>query len=257
MLRWIRKTAAILGLPFTTEDTGQEVQKRPAGASVSGYYAAVDTLMSQEKMLAKLDAQGYRFSEAPQGGGGGLMVTLGKAVIDSSGAGMSGVDDDQDPFGYGQGTLNLGYVVAQNRLFRLYPLVGIGGAGGGIAVKPQEDAEDDAAGAGEKPDRPGAFVVSAGVGLDVSVRVWRASLLGGLRVGLILEIAQPLNLTVKPRLQVITGTGLHFTDDKAQGKTAGTRSRPKRRRRGRRRRVRAKSSKRFTERRFQRLQRRV
>jgi hypothetical protein len=207
--------------------------------------------MSQEKMVADLEAQGYRFSEAPKGGGGGLMITRGNVVIDTSGAGMSGVDEDQNSFGYGQGTLNLGYVVAQNRLFRLYPLFGIGGAGGGMAVQPQEDGADEAA------DRPGAFVISAGVGLDVSFRVWRMNLLSGLRAGLILEITQPLNLTVKPRLQVITGTGLRFTADKAQGKPGGTRrgAREEQKRRGRGRRARAKSARRFKGRRFKNVDR--
>jgi hypothetical protein len=69
MFRWIRKTVARRGLPFTTEATAQEEHKRPAGLSVSGYNAPFDTLMSRENLRAELEAQGYRFSAAPQGGG--------------------------------------------------------------------------------------------------------------------------------------------------------------------------------------------
>jgi hypothetical protein len=215
----IRRSVSTISLPFATVDAQEEEfsleimeeqleeEERAERFSIGSYYAPIELPSSREEMQLELAQQGYELSEPPQGGGGGLLVTRGKVVIDGSGAGAGGTDDNEKSYGYGHGSLNLGYIVARSRWFRIYPLLGVGGGGGTIEVETDEGGESsqDATSA----ERPGFGWFNAGVGMDVMFRFWRLSFFAGLRVGAAIQLSQARGITPRPFLRVITGSSLH------------------------------------------------
>jgi hypothetical protein len=156
-----------------------------------------------------LAQQGYELSEPPQGGGGGLLVTRGKVVIDASGAGAGGTDDNEKSYGYGHGNLNLGYIVARSRWFRIFPLLGVGGGGGGGALEVETGEGGESSQDAASVERPGFAWFNTGVGMDVMFRFWRLSFFAGLRVGVAIQLSQARGIAPRPFLRAITGSSLH------------------------------------------------
>lgn len=219
MFSTVRKAVTLIGWPFATVETQVEEEAFPLVMpeegdrserfSVGSYYAAFEMPGYREEMQAQLAERGYELTEPPQGGGGGLLVTRGKVVIDSSGAGAGGLDDNERSYGYGQGSLNLGYIVAQSRWFRIYPLLGVGGGGGGGAIEAETDEAGELSAAEQPAERPGYGMFNAGIGVDVTLRFWRLSLFAGLRVGVGVQVGQAKAIVPTPFLRVITGSSLH------------------------------------------------
>lgn len=148
--------------------------------SIGGYYALEDPAEFIEKTRSWFKGEGY--GVAPKdiiGGGGGMLSTRGRIVIDAGGGGGGGEaqnDAGEVSMGYGNGYGDVGIVLVQTRFFRIYPLVGIGAAGGGMGGrKPGEEETHSASW--------GALVTNVGIGIDFTVRLWRVGVTVGLRFG--------------------------------------------------------------------------
>ncbi len=218
----IQRLLAAISLPFATLDAQEEEfsvaatkeqpeeEEQAERFSIGSYYTAFESPSSQQEVQLQLKEQGHEMSKAPQGGGGGLLITRGKVVIDSIGSGAGGMSDDERSFGYGQGLLNLGYILAQNRLFRIYPLLGVGGGGGGEANEAETDQQDELSEDAHPVEQIGFGMFNAGLGIDLTLRFWRLSLFAGLRVGVGIQVDQARAIVPKPFLRVITGASLHI-----------------------------------------------
>jgi opacity protein-like surface antigen len=190
---------------ITATDESLEGEEPAERFSIGGYHLTA-LPGTKAEMLLELRERGFELSEAPQGGGGGLLVTRGNIVVDANGAGAAGTDDNGKPFGFGQGSLNLGYIIAQNRWFRIYPLLGVGGAGAG-STQSESDTEGEAAQAESPQSRPGYGMFFAGLGLDVALKFGRMSPFAGVRVGVGLR-AGPTGVLPKPFLRFLSGTSV-------------------------------------------------
>jgi len=140
--------------------------------------ARVDTADAEEK----LSKAGYPPVGEWQGGGGGFMTVKDKLVIEGSGYGegsQTAVGDYETHAGQGHGGAAVGYILKETRLFRLYPLIGMGGGGGGIAVSDAAQRSKPAFEIGG-----GSALLWAGIGVDLCLPlVSRLRLIVGLRAG--------------------------------------------------------------------------
>ncbi len=214
----IRRSVAAISLPFATVDVQEEElsvdttteqleeEEQAERFSIGSYYTIFESPSAQEEIQFQLKGQEY---ESPQGGGGGLFITRGKVIIDGIGSGAGGMDDNERSYGHGQGSLNLGYVLAQNRLFRIYPLLGVGGGGGGGAAEAETDQEGELSEGAYPAEQFGFGMFKAGLGIDLTLRFWRLSLFGGLRVGVGIQVDQDKAIVPRPFLRVIMGSSLH------------------------------------------------
>ncbi|NLX10586.1 MAG: hypothetical protein GXY36_13095 [Chloroflexi bacterium] len=156
-------------------DPGPERRK-----SAFPYRATEHTSLTTIEAVRSLQSPEYAFPEKARGGGGGVLITDGKWITDGGGAG-SGAGEQSElrevGLGSGNGRFNVGYVLLHLGPLRVYPLAGIGGAGGGLGVNDlKEDSRFSAAWA--------ALVLNAGIGLDLSLKVWRLRWSVGLQAGM-------------------------------------------------------------------------
>lgn len=199
MFNAIRKSLNWLGQPFAARQKEKE-EKR---LNIDTYYTAFEAPESaMSEMQTLLEDQGYQFSQAPQGGGGGLLLKYRRLVIDANGLGMGGVDDNKSAFNYGQGSLSLGYTLAQKAFLRIYPLVGIGGAGG-VTTTHTDDGGIESA-------EVSNAMINLGLGIDFQIKFWRLGALVGLRLGVRLRGKSESEWYPQPYLNVITGPSLNF-----------------------------------------------
>jgi len=94
-------------------------------------------------------------------------------------------------------------------LFRIYPLLGVGGGGGGGDIEAETDKEGELSEGAYPAEQPGYGMFNAGLGMDLTLRFWRLSLFAGLRVGVGIQVGQASAIVPKPFLRVITGSNLH------------------------------------------------
>lgn len=178
---------ALAGLPFAAGDVAAfapapEPAVSPAAPeskaarlpkrSFSGYATLFET--PRLNLEPWLQEHGYATEKLPKNAGGALL-TFGRAVVDTGGMGVGG-----ESFGYGQGHLGLGYMLARTRFFRVYPLITVGGVGaGGKSSTPQPGEAGDTAPA----TGVGAAIFTVGLGVDFTLKLWRLGLVVGVRAG--------------------------------------------------------------------------
>ncbi|MEP0762703.1 MAG: hypothetical protein HRF48_08210 [Chloroflexota bacterium] len=182
---WHKLQAATSGAikmrePQPKPEPQREERKDKARASLAGYVTVHDTTLAAQAVRSWLAEMAMPGVKTMRGGGGGTVITAGRLVIDSSGYG--GGNGRQTPtgemfYGVGQGAFDLGTLIFQNRFLRIYPLLGVGGMGGGATCTTE-------AGANERCGTQwGALLLRGGVGIDVILRVWRVGVLIGFRFG--------------------------------------------------------------------------
>ncbi|RMG84194.1 MAG: hypothetical protein D6712_11685 [Chloroflexi bacterium] len=123
--------------------------------------------------------------ERRYGGEGGLLLTIGRLFFDMSGEGRGGQMQRGayiTSFGYGHGEFNIGYVWKKNRLFRFYPMLGVGGAGSAIHTEKKEGIGDER---NLEPLRTevNAVLQHIGLGLDFTPRLGPIRFFLGIRAG--------------------------------------------------------------------------
>lgn len=137
---------------------------------VMGYYALEDGKDDVQMVKEWFEKRHYGLNTQIRGGG--AMVSLGHLVIDSHGHGV-GDDEMGISYGFGRGSVQVGRIMLQNRYIRLYPLIGIGGAG--LSVENSPDVEGVTAW--------GSMIGTVGLGVDVRLKVWRFGMVIGVRAG--------------------------------------------------------------------------
>jgi hypothetical protein len=164
----------LLNLPFVTT-----ADRRKTHVSVGGY-ALLDHAEPSHTMLLK---HGEPPSAEMEGGGGGALISVGRLVIDGGGSGAGDTRESathEVSVGYGQGHISSGVILFENRFLRLYPLAGIGGVGGGIDRTPTAGAN----GSGDSTEIGwGGGALEIGLGLDLTLKLWRIGLTVGVRAG--------------------------------------------------------------------------
>ncbi len=186
MIGLFRLVQAILfGAVAESEGAEEKKKEDKPGArkrqmTVTGYATVQDSTLMTDAMTTWLKEQGLPRVHAMPGGGGGAAITAGRLVIDGCGGGagdVEAIDGGELSYGGGYGAFDIGFIVAQNRFFRIYPLVGVGGMGGGASR--DMTAEDDSS----TSSGWGAALFRGGIGIDFMLKVWRVGVLVGLRFG--------------------------------------------------------------------------
>ncbi len=145
--------------------------------------------------------------------GGGATVSVGRIVIDAHGSG--GGDDYQTPkyeveAGGGQGSLSVGYLLIDTPFVRVYPLVGLGGTGGGLDLTPE------ASNNGHRPHQSGwfALLLRGGIGAEFTLTFWRLRLYLTLRAGYFVPVFDVIlgeggdtSRLPRPFFRIALGTG--------------------------------------------------
>jgi hypothetical protein len=154
------------------QDTGRE--------SLADYITVHDTALAAQAVQSWLAALNLPGAQEMRGSGGGALITTGRLVIDGNGYG--GGSGRQTPTGdttcgMGQLALDLGLILFRNRWLRIYPLLGVGGMGGGATCQPPAGAD------GRCGTQWAALLLRAGVGLDLTLRLWRVGVFIGFRFG--------------------------------------------------------------------------
>lgn len=152
--------------------------RRQRTASLAGYATLRDTTLASSAVRSWLETESAPGTPPLQGGGGGALITTGRLVMESSGSGSGSVrqtESGTSSLGVGQGAFDLGVILFQKRWLRVYPLVGVGGMGGGVAAR----------GDGERAGSTGwgSLLWRGGVGIDLMLRLWRVGVMAGLRLG--------------------------------------------------------------------------
>lgn len=174
-LRWL---AGLLLLTTTSED---DEQPRPRRRNSIGGFGAVEDLAHVENNLKMaLARQDQAFPAQMEGGGGGLHIARGRVLLEAGGSG-AGADEDGLSLGYGTGYCNAGLVLFDNGFLRIFAMAGPGGSGGGYDLQPG-DAEGDEEAESESIGW-GAVLVNGGIGVDITLRLWRIGLMVGVRAG--------------------------------------------------------------------------
>lgn len=151
----------------------------------SGYYAIEQNTLGAENIAVWLNEQGIGPDVDREGGGGGMLFTLGDLVIDTGGAGSSGSDENEErvlEFGAGTGHMSVGRIIFQNNLFRVYPLVGLGGTGASLQTRPPDDDEETSS------TGIGSALFSGGLAVDFTPRWGPFYLVIGIRLGFYLGL---------------------------------------------------------------------
>ena len=110
--------------------------------------------------------------------GGGFSGRAGRFLIETGGSGGGTLKNEngyQLAAGSGQGGVNLGFVLKGGSGLRIYPLVGIGGQGGGFSVKDETGKALVNSGLAD-------FIYNAGLGIDFKIG-WRVGFIFGVRIG--------------------------------------------------------------------------
>lgn len=151
--------------------------------TLMGYYAVEDTSCTRQAAEAWLAEQDIPAPGKLRGGGGGMTTSWGRLLLDAGGSGLG----DQVTsggrtysFGAGQGHLAVGVALVKRRTLRIYPLIGIGGLGGGADHK---DTVTSGATSRGKGSGWGGALWTTGFGIDFMPGIWRLGLLFGLRAG--------------------------------------------------------------------------
>lgn len=162
-------------LLFATVSEGQH-------SGIGGYVALDDHSELAERTKSWLYSQ--ELPALPQdfaGGGGGSLQTRGRLIIEGGGSG-AGADalaptGEKVGAGVGQGHGNVGLILLRTRFFRVYPLVGMGGAGGGAGVTSGDGAKTETT--------PFWFAgsVHSGIGIDFTLTLGPIELFVGVRAG--------------------------------------------------------------------------
>ena len=173
----LKKIGWLLALPFTTHSEEKSTRSK---SSIGGYYAHEDA----DEMAAQASQWMLENSPTPvppiQSGGGGMLVQLGRFVLDMGGigAGLSEKPDRSDDdalAGVGGGGLNIGWMLIDNGWLRVYPLVGPGGWGGRLEAGPAND---------RTVSSWASLVLNTGLGIDLTLRIGHLGITFGLRMGI-------------------------------------------------------------------------
>jgi hypothetical protein len=156
----------------------------------------------------------------PVQGGGVYGMRLGRFFAEMTGSGgkseTTGGDYLVSTSG-GSGFMNMGYMVKRGSYVRLYPLVGIGGSGAGIAVAESGEDDDDA----EPPMVVGGPMLNLGFGAELKLGKSFGVMIG-LRAGLIFAPFGSENAKIfTPYTHLITGMG-SFDREKKRSKKKKT-----------------------------------
>ncbi len=182
---WHKLQVAISGAvakprPQPKPEPQREERKDKARVSLAGYVTVQDTALAAQAVRSWLAEIAMPGVKTMRGGGGGALITAGRLVMDSSGyGGGSGRQTSAGDmwYGVGQSAFDLGAIVFQNRFLRIYPLLGVGGMGGGATCAPE-------AGVSERCGTQWiALLLRGGAGIDLILRVWRVGVLVGFRFG--------------------------------------------------------------------------
>ena len=110
--------------------------------------------------------------------GGGFYGRAGRFLVETGGSGGGTLKNEngyQLAAGGGQGGVTMGFVLKGGSGLRIYPLIGIGGQGGGFSVK-------DETGKALVNSGMGDFIYNAGLGIDFKIG-WRIGFIFGVRIG--------------------------------------------------------------------------
>ena len=132
--------------------------------------------------------------------GGGFLGRSGRLLVESGGLGGGTQEDElgyQLSAGSGQGGVNLGFILKGGSGLRIYPMVGIGGHGGGLLIR------DDS---GEAIINSGLADVIYNTALGIDFKIgWRVGFIIGARIG----VTSPLNSHErKPFTRFVIGFGV-------------------------------------------------
>lgn len=152
-----------------------EDTSRGAGWGVTGYYAAEDLAPLRLAVTEWLERYDIVYKSELASGGGGATFSRGRLVFDAGGGGFGDKPhgDSTLTFGGGHGNIGAGIALIQNRMLRVYPLVGIGGIGGGV-----ENPGTDVPSGGWY-----STFFTTGFGVDLRLMLWRVGVLLGVRIG--------------------------------------------------------------------------
>jgi hypothetical protein len=189
-----------------------ETPKRRRERTASSYYAWGDTTRQRQAMHDWFADQRHPLPHDLPTNGGGMMLTRGRWVLDAGGEGTGRHeqrDDGQLSLGYGQGRLDAGFMLVKTRWLRVFPLAGIGGAGGGVEFQPTGDD------APPIETNVGTFTVNGGLGIDLTLRVWRVGLMIGMRLGYNYNVIHNGDAlpTDGPFFRIVIGPRLFFSTD--------------------------------------------
>lgn len=177
------------------------------------YYLLAEDVPPQEVLSDWLDENDLPPVNQWSSNGGGATVSVGRVVIDAHGSG--GGDDYHTPkyevqAGGGQGSLSVGYLLVDMPFVRVYPLVGLGGTGGGLELHPV------ASNNGNRPHHSGwfALLLRGGIGAEFTVALWRLRLYLTLRAGYFVPIFDVImgeggdtSRLPRPFFRIALGTG--------------------------------------------------
>ncbi|GIV81274.1 MAG: hypothetical protein KatS3mg051_0628 [Anaerolineae bacterium] len=167
-------------LLFGTSASVTPSERPKRGATLAGYTALQDTTLRLADIRPWLEGMGVPGAAPLRGGGGGALLTAGRLALEGSGSGSGGVHETESgsaSYGMGQGALDLGVMLVQKRFLRIYTLAGVGGMGGGVALRPREGKST--------PDSTGwgSLLLRGGIGIDLRLPLWHVGLMVGLRLG--------------------------------------------------------------------------
>lgn len=192
--------------------TDETPNKNPI--TVIGYYLVDQSRQDDNDTNILLSRNGHPVLDqdvVKGGGGGGVMITIDDKIIDMGGGG-SGKSLETDAYntgsGSGYGYFRFGQVMAQTSLFRLYPIIGLGGFGGGLDSQNQHDADDSISIA------YGGASFQLGLGIDFTLAIMRWRLVAGLRFGVQVRFSADTEAADTPRgfapfVHVILGNGFN------------------------------------------------
>ncbi|MBN1680282.1 MAG: hypothetical protein JW966_08310 [Anaerolineae bacterium] len=225
----------LITLPFGASESPPAHSEKPrsrrgARAGFTGYAAlkdGSDAAQLSERWLHQMD-QTVPDSWRSRGGGG-VMMSLGRVVLDVGGGGGGGESQNEThqlTAGYGSGYAHVGCVLFQNGFLRIFPLMGPGGMGGGADIHPKPGASVDAitlSGSNGKDSSLAereldetywmAAQFGVGLGIDIRLKLGPFGLLVGLRMGYLTgvfssersENAEPVLPPSGPFFRVISG----------------------------------------------------
>ena len=175
-----------------------------SNGSVSAYYALEQSTSDMDTVQRWLRDHDIDPDTSTQGGGGGMLWSVDRLVVDVGGQGAGSDDTETGSFGYGVGHVSAGIALYNGRWLRIYPLVGIGGMGAGLERTADDEAEAESSGWG-------TMLVNGGLGLDFTLRLWRIGLVVGLRMGFYAGLVGALETEEQPSgpfFRVIVGPRL-------------------------------------------------
>lgn len=205
---------------FRRTDTNRQPEKkkpRRGRLGFTSYMLYEEPSPARQFISAWSEKQDLAKIHAVPAGRGGVMLTLGRLLLDTSGSGLG--FHDQDPakaervaFSSGDGSLDTGVILVRSRALRIFTLAGISGTASSI----QREGLSTGNGHGDTSSSSwGTGSLQVGIGLDLIIPLWRLKLLLGVRTGYryALLSAQAgegpqIDLPTGPFFRVVSG--LHF-----------------------------------------------